>query len=330
MILAEKIMSLRKQNGWSQEELAEQMDVSRQSVSKWESSASIPDIEKILKMSELFGVSTDYLLKDEEAEVVTPTYEENYTQDQNVRTISLEEATEYMDTIKAVAKKIAFAVSICILSPVVLLLMGGMSEDPAFHITENMAALVGLVVLFLMIAGAVVIFVADGMRISKYDYLEKENISLKYGVEAVVSRRKEAHESGYRVSVTIGVVLCILSVVPIVIAGCMEARDFICVCCVAVLLFIISIAVFLFVSEGMVHGSFQKLLQEADYTKENKKVNKKMEAVSGAYWCIMTVIYLAWSFLTSDWHITWIVWPVSGVLYAAIINIIKAVSNIEE
>lgn len=61
MILAEKIISLRKQMGWSQEELAGQLSVSRQSVSKWELGASIPDLDKILKMSELFGVSTDYL-----------------------------------------------------------------------------------------------------------------------------------------------------------------------------------------------------------------------------------------------------------------------------
>ena len=61
MILAEKIMTLRKKNGWSQEELAEQMNVSRQSVSKWESGASIPDLERIIAMSKLFGVSTDYL-----------------------------------------------------------------------------------------------------------------------------------------------------------------------------------------------------------------------------------------------------------------------------
>ena len=65
MKLAEKIMTLRKQRGWSQEELAQQLSVSRQSVSKWESGASVPDLDKILKMSEIFGVSTDTLLKEE-------------------------------------------------------------------------------------------------------------------------------------------------------------------------------------------------------------------------------------------------------------------------
>ena len=65
MILADKIIRLRKQNGWSQEELAERMHVSRQAVSKWEAAQTTPDLEKILMLSKLFGVSTDYLLKDE-------------------------------------------------------------------------------------------------------------------------------------------------------------------------------------------------------------------------------------------------------------------------
>ena len=65
MILADKIIRLRKRNGWSQEELAEKMNVSRQAVSKWESAQTIPDLEKILLLSSLFGVTTDYLLKDE-------------------------------------------------------------------------------------------------------------------------------------------------------------------------------------------------------------------------------------------------------------------------
>ena len=65
MILADKIIQLRKKNGWSQEELAEKLNVTRQSVSKWESAQSIPDLQKILQLSQIFEVSTDYLLKDE-------------------------------------------------------------------------------------------------------------------------------------------------------------------------------------------------------------------------------------------------------------------------
>lgn len=65
MILADKIVNLRKRAGWSQEELAEKMGVSRQSISKWEGAQSVPDMNRILKLSEVFCVSTDYLLRDD-------------------------------------------------------------------------------------------------------------------------------------------------------------------------------------------------------------------------------------------------------------------------
>lgn len=73
MILADKITALRKKAGWSQEELAEQLGVTRQSVSKWEGAQSVPDMDKVVQMSRLFGVTTDFLLKDELSE------EEDYT-----------------------------------------------------------------------------------------------------------------------------------------------------------------------------------------------------------------------------------------------------------
>lgn len=65
MSISERIRVLRKKNGLSQEQLADKLGVSRQAVSKWESETSFPDIEKIVLMSEIFDVSTDYLIKDE-------------------------------------------------------------------------------------------------------------------------------------------------------------------------------------------------------------------------------------------------------------------------
>ena len=62
MIFADKLIALRKKAGWSQEELAQQLNVSRQSVSKWEGAQSVPALDKIVQLSRIFGVSTDYLL----------------------------------------------------------------------------------------------------------------------------------------------------------------------------------------------------------------------------------------------------------------------------
>ena len=98
MILSEKIIMLRKKYGWSQEELAERLDISRQSVSKWESGASIPDLERIVGMSQLFGVTTDYLLKDEMEETefadgMTPEITEG-------KVITVEEANTFLEATK--------------------------------------------------------------------------------------------------------------------------------------------------------------------------------------------------------------------------------------
>ena len=169
MILAEKIAMLRKQNGWSQEDLAMKLGVSRQSVSKWESTASIPDLERIVKLAEIFEVSTDYLLKDsleEDTVGVSPSATESY-EDTPEHSISLEEANAYMDYIRHAAPRIALAVVACILSPVVLILLGGMSEYGAVSLSENTAGCIGLIVLFLFVIGAVLVFIKDGMKLSK-------------------------------------------------------------------------------------------------------------------------------------------------------------------
>ncbi len=65
MKLSDKIIRLRKSNGWSQEDLAEKLNVSRQAISRWEGATAQPDAANILQLSKLFGVTTDYLLNDE-------------------------------------------------------------------------------------------------------------------------------------------------------------------------------------------------------------------------------------------------------------------------
>ena len=125
MILAEKITALRKKVGWSQEELAYQMGVSRQSVSKWESGTSIPDLERILKLSQVFGVSTDYLLKEEIETAPTAVTQES-DRDEEYKMVSLETANEFMEIKIRGAKKVASAVAAYILSPLVLIFLGGL------------------------------------------------------------------------------------------------------------------------------------------------------------------------------------------------------------
>ena len=64
MEFSEKLMTLRKKAGLSQEQLADRLGVTRQSVSKWESGSAVPELVKLIALSDMFGVSVDYLVKD--------------------------------------------------------------------------------------------------------------------------------------------------------------------------------------------------------------------------------------------------------------------------
>ncbi len=94
-------------------------------------------------------------------------------------------------------------------------------------------------------------------------------------------------------------------------------------CCV--LLSCISVAVFFFVTSGMIWDSYEKLLQVGDYTPEEKETNRKIDFFPGVYWCIVTAIFLGISFYYNSWERSWIVWPVAGVLFVALLGVAKAV-----
>lgn len=120
MNLSEKIISLRKEKGLSQEAFAEALGVSRQSVSKWESGAALPDTDKIIAMSELFGVSTDYLLKNDEPAAQQPCEPEGFAP---VNAVSTPKK-------KPVKKIIAFILALCIIVTAIALPVyhGGIKE----------------------------------------------------------------------------------------------------------------------------------------------------------------------------------------------------------
>lgn len=333
MILADKIINLRKKNGWSQEDLAEKLGVSRQSISKYEGAQSIPDLDKILKLSEIFGVTTDYLVKDEleEEEYIQGEVGRDKVSDGGAkRIVTLEEANEYLKLTRDSAGKIALATMLCILSPVSLIFLGGASEIPSFHISENMAAGLGLCILLLMIAIAVSIFIFNGMKLKKFEFLEKEDIETAYGVSGMVKEQKEKFHDTYVRNTVLGTVFCICSVIPLFAALTVTEDDFVMVCMVDALLLLVAIGVFFFIMGGSRMSAMDRLLEEGDYTRNKKKENQKMSVPVTAYWLVATGIYLAYSFTTNDWGRTWIVWPVVGVLFPAFYAVLSSILKDKE
>ncbi len=319
MIFADKLILLRKKAGWSQEELAEQMDVTRQSVSKWEGAQSVPDLDKIIRLSEMFGVSTDYLLKDEieEADSTGAACDTP-----SLRRVSMEDANAFISVKARTAKIIGFATFLCIISPTALLVLCAISESTAGALSEIVATGAGMIILIMLVASAVAMFISCGGKTAPYAYLEKEKFDTEYGVCGMVKERRTQYRKVYTGSNIAGAALCITAIIPLFAGAIINPdNDLFLMIMLSVMLFIVGIGTIFFVRAGIIWASFEKLLQEGEYSAENKEKPSLAPAIYTAYWMVATAVYLGYSLLTDNWGRSYIIWVVAGVVFPAVVAI---------
>lgn len=324
MILADKIIYERKKNGWSQEELADKLGVTRQAVSKWEGAQTTPDLDRMLKMSRLFGVTVDYLMKDEiEAEeyLSQAQIEEG---DFQVRKVSMEEAHQFLMLKKETTPKIALGVALCILSPICLILLSAYAEAEVISLSEEVAVGIGILVLLGTVAMACIIFISCGLKLNPYEFLEKEIIETEYGVTGMVKEKKQQYAETYTRFTILGTVLCIAAVMLLLAGVFFNGNDTTVILCVCGMLAIIAIAVDLFVIAGTTQESFNQLLQEGEYSIKEKKKSPLVGAVSTIYWLAITAIFLILIFFNGkEYRNAGLIWPVAGVIYPAVLTLVK-------
>ena len=326
MILADKLILLRKKSGMSQEELAEKMDVSRQAVSKWEGAQSIPDLAKILQLSELYGVTTDYLLKDS---VETEEFIGKDTSE-NVRKVTLEEANEYLSLRKTASVRIAIATFLCILSVIPLFILGGAASLPEPPLSENMAGGIGMIIMLAIAAVAVGIFVYTGSQSAKFAFLEKEPFETEYGVSGMVKQRQKEFHDTYVKCHIIGTCLCVLSPTAL-FAGAIVDDDFFTVIMLGVMLFVAGIGVMFFIASGVRNGAMDKLLKRGEFSEKKKKKNRVQGTIAAIYWLVVTAAYLLWLFLDENSNsLSWVIFPVAGVLFPAVLGICSLIGRKQE
>lgn len=314
MILADKIIALRKKNNWSQEELAEKLNVSRQAVSKWESAQSIPDITRILDMSKLLGVSVDYLIKDElEVETTASLTDET---GRTTYTLTLEKAQEFLAFQRKAARAIALGVWLCVMAFMVMITAEDWPHD------ELMTYVFDVIVL-LIISAAVALFIVFGLEFNRYKWISEEPFDTAYGVEGVVRKELKAFTPTFTSSIVTGVVLCILScicfaAIPIV----PKYADLPTAVAIGAGLTMVACGVFLFVHVGIIKEGYRKLLQQGDYTHEKKRIEKRLQTFTSIYWLTVLVIFFIAGFLpgilTNQYKFVGsvvLLWPIAGVLY---------------
>ncbi len=314
MILADKIIEQRKKKGWSQEELAERVNVSRQAVSKWEMAQSTPDLDKILQMSELFGVTTDYLLKDE----IEDCEDAPAAAEPMKKRVTAEVANRFLEYRHRASGRIATGVYLCILSVIPLLLLGALAEEMTWGISENLAGVLGIFLLLAVVTVAVGIFVHCGLCSEPYEFLDGGvPFELERSIRNEIEERQKAYRPSYIRSNVIATCVCILSPIPL-IAGAFSDRELIQIVLLTVTLAVVGFGVWLFVLAGVRWEAFQKLLREGEYAEKAESGHRLTERIESVYWAVLVAAYLGWSFLSGDWHITWVIFPVGAVLSAVI------------
>lgn len=317
MTLGEKLSKLRKENNITQEQLADTLGVSRQSISKWENNEAYPETDKLIHMSEMFRCSLDYLLKDG----VEKTQLSDEVQDSR-RLVAMEEAIRFLDVKKKAAMPTAIATLLCILSPIGLFILAALSETENSGVSENMAGGLGMIILLFMVAIAVAVFIMTGKHSDEFEYLEKEQIRVMSDVTAFAREKKDGFRAAYTKGNVVGTLLCILSTIPL-FCGMMlfESDVFMMVTMLCLMFVLIGIGVVCFIRVGIPWASYDKLLQEGDYSPERKARGSVVRVISLSYWLCATAVYLLYSFMADAWHISWIVWVVAGVLFPAVLAV---------
>ena len=235
----------------------------------------------------------------------------------DIPVISYEEAQNYIEDSRAIAPKTAFGVLLCILSPAALLLLIGLSELNLVDVKEDLLIAAGLVLLIGLVATGVSYFLRFSSKLEKYEYLQSSIFELDYKTEQMVRIAQQRDEEIYKPAINVSVILYILSALPIVITPLVFDIDGLSVISVVITLIIVAFSTYNIISKIGSSEACNVLLQEGDYSVKRKS-NKSYQIVSQVYWCVIVAVYLGYSFMTGNWHMSWIIWPVAGVLFGAI------------
>ena len=269
MIFADKLIQLRKKAGWSQKELAKQLNVSRQSVSKWEGAESVPDPDKIMRLSELFGVSADFLRNDETEETEPMDSAQSI---QSLRRVSLEDANAFLSVTLRTAKTLACAAFLGCSSLVPLFILLTISKSTAGALDEEIADGIGRIVLLLLVAIAAVMFISSCVQAAPFAYLKKKPFEPESGVNEMVKERQAQYKKGYRKNMIAGSCFGIAAIISLFVASIIDANNGSLLTILLSLVFLLaSIAVACLVKTVIIWAGFETLLQKGEYAKANKK-----------------------------------------------------------
>ncbi|MDL4841782.1 permease prefix domain 1-containing protein [Aquibacillus rhizosphaerae] len=228
--------------------------------------------------------------------------------------ITDKEVNNYLEASEKFGKVIGIGVFMCIIASAQLVLISQLVEDNVIvGVSEQAGSIIGLVPFFILIAIAVGLFIYSGMKMEKYKYIE-DGVEVTSNTKTYLRQKNEAFQSTFTISLIIGVALCILS--PIILFITSIYSDGASVYGVVALLCMVAVAVYIFVYYGTIRDSYKKLLRIDEFSKYKQEENRIIGAVASIIWPLAVVIFLISGLVFNQWHINWIVFPITGLLFA--------------
>ena len=286
MSLAENLQYLRAREGVTQEQLAERLDVSRQSVSKWESNASYPEMDTLLKLCDMFRVDMDTLLRG------------------SVENSLSEDTAGYDRFMTFYARKIAGGVAS---------IVGGVALW-SFLNALGLPEMLGAAIILLVVAVAVIVFIAGSM--------EEEHFRKKHPVipDFYTEQEKEAFHRRFIWYIAGGVGGILLGVVLLVLTfTVIPEREPYESIAGGVFLFIVACSVYFLVYGGMLEDKYNipKYNRENNPTPEDKKRHDRAVTACAVIMILATAIFLFAGLAYDKWDWAAVIYPVGGVLCGA-------------
>lgn len=313
MIFADKLIELRKRNGMSQEDLANQLNVTRQAISKWESAQSMPDSSNIAQMSKLFGVSEDTLLNDDKG----LDGNDDFTIS---KVLSKNEASLFIKHSQKSARVYSMAVMLFIMALGIYL--AGRSYLLCNYWGTTASVLVGTILSVGLVAIGVPIWLAWSFKNPNCIYNGKTLSVAPENIEYVKSKREDF---GYirKTYNAIGIVMCILCAIPLIVVKELEPLSF--EFALGMVLIVIGVAVKCLVYASVANRSFQRLFGDGWYAPRGKKISSAMAKTTAIFWSAVLVTYLAHRLLSDHWYKSWTIIVICSAGYLLAFCIVNAI-----
>lgn len=299
-----KLQDLRKSKGLSQEALAERLNVSRQAVSKWESGAGYPEMDKLILLSDLFGVTIDYLIKDHSESVSETT---NETEERHF--MSKQKIANYKQHKIRFAYQIAISVSVIIMSVSIPILC----EDTKYDSIGNFAflAIIAMAVFCMIFTG-----IASG---DHYSALEKKEINMSFDDLQTLQNEYAQFKLRYGMFIAFGVFLIIISVAAVTLFD--DSSVFSDKLSSVQLMVCVALAVFLFISQSIKYAMYRFLVQNKEYIADNRREENSLYNITMP---LAAMLFLILGFTKGWWHPGWIIFPITAIITSGIEGIRKS------